>query len=436
MAVKKNVFTYMCYIIFILCTLSIATVSVYSFNELNFVYLSCSLGFLILLPVFLFLLSIIFHNKNKNDKLNVYNCKHSIGAGIFEFFYIVIILGLYGLGLYYSKYDFTVYPDLYESIGYGMAVLLFVFIYFTARVVSGRLAALFSLLICVFIPDFYNYIFNDRYTLFSVLCIWFIVFWFTLFFNMYKKKEGKLKFGYVSIFLCGLVSNLLVFTSEYSICFIIIIILFMLFKHWKPAFLYMFAVFPALFFTALDIMKMSFRDICIDVLASYISFEFLRFDDTYLYSKYMYVIIFVLAIAAVIMMFKQNRKSIQILMCFVSVLILCSLFSCFNSNIMLYMITTYILISAHFVQSLYSYFVKRRCRKYYKEPEVITYTAYDCEVDTGEIPIPVAIYDTENPVRCTIVTKESYQLISKETLDAFERRRQRAILKAAEKYNL
>ena len=253
---------------------------------------------------------------------------------------------------------------------------------------------------------------------------------------MYKKKEGKFKFGYVSIFLCGLASNLLVFTSEYSICFIVITILFMLFKHWKPAFLYMFAVFPALFFTALDIMKISFRDICIDVLASYVSFEFLQFDDTYLYSKYMYMVIFVLSLTAVIIMFKQNRKSIQILMCFVSVLILCSLLSCFNSNIMLYLITTYILISTHFIQSLYSYFVKRRCRKYYKEPEVVTYTAYDCEEEPEELPIPVAIYDTENPIRCTIVTKESYQLISKETLDAFERRRQRAIQKAAEKYNL
>ncbi len=436
MAVKKNVFTYICYILFILCTLLITAVCVYSFCDINAVYLSCSLGFIILLPFFLYILSIIFHNKNKNDKLDVYNCSHSIGASVFECFFVIIILCLYGFSLYYSKYEPLTYPSRYDIIGYCMAALLFIFIYLTARVISGRLAALFSLVLCVFTPDYYDYIFNGRYTLFSALCIWFVILWFTLFFNMYKKKSGKLKLGYISIFLCGLISNLLVFTSDYSVPLIIIIILYMLFKHWKPAFLYMFAVFPALFFTGISLTKLSYRDICIDILASTINADSIKFNDAYIYSDYFYMIMLILSLAGVITLFVQNRKSIQILMCFVSITVFCSLLSCINTDIMLYVITVTTLVSAHFVQSLYSYFVRVRCKKYYKEPDISADTAYDCDTEPEELPIPVPIYDKENPVSCTIITKECYQLISKETLDAFERRKQRAIQKAAEKYNL
>ena len=77
-----------------------------------------------------------------------------------------------------------------------------------------------------------------------------------------------------------------------------------------------------------------------------------------------YIVIYAFAAAAVIMMFAQKRKSIQILMCYVSVIVIGLMFQVNMGAESFTLITyVYILMASYFLQSVYSHMAEKNFKK-------------------------------------------------------------------------
>jgi len=111
-----------------------------------------------------------------------------------------------------------------------------VLFYFSVRVACGGIAAVISLVACSFLPveDVAACSLNE--ILFLNAVIWALFLWFAIFWKVYQKKCYNMKAGYITIVLLGIASNSLYFINQTALLFIIITIMFMLFRHWKPAF--------------------------------------------------------------------------------------------------------------------------------------------------------------------------------------------------------
>ena len=124
-----------------------------------------------------------------------------------------------------------------------------------------------------------------------------------------------MKAGYITIVLLGIASNSLYFINQTALLFIIITIMFMLFRHWKPAFLYMFCAFPALFFKGFEIITAFDRNMVVSILKLRFAYDYVPYTDIYDVSRYFYsvdrlfyIVIYAFAAAAVIMMFAPEKK--------------------------------------------------------------------------------------------------------------------------------
>ena len=246
-----------------------------------------------------------------------------------------------------------------------------VLFYFSVRVACGGIAAVISLVACSFLPveDVAACSLNE--ILFLNAVIWALFLWFAIFWKVYQKKCYNMKAGYITIVLLGIASNSLYFINQTALLFIIITIMFMLFRHWKPAFLYMFCAFPALFFKGFEIITAFDRNMVVSILKLRFAYDYVPYTDIYDVSRYFYsvdrlfyIVIYAFAAAAVIMMFAQKRKSIQILMCYVSVIVIGLMFQVNMGAESFTLITyVYILMASYFLQSVYSHMAEKNFKK-------------------------------------------------------------------------
>ena len=343
MTSNRNFFTYLCYIFFIICTLLLLGRCFGIPEPSDYIKIASGAGVVIVTAVICILLcllcTVLIHKMRK-------------GRFVAEVIITILIFAAVAAIKIYTYTELTAFIFL-------AGLVLF---YFSVRVACGGIAAVVSLVACSFLPveDVAACSLNE--ILFLNAVIWALFLWFAIFWKVYQKKCYNMKAGYITIVLLGIASNSLYFINQTVLLFIIITIMFMLFRHWKPAFLYMFCAFPALFFKGFEIITEFDRNMVVSILKLRFAYDYVPYTDIYDVSRYFYsvdrlfyIVIYAFAAAAVIMMFAQKRKSIQILMCYVSVIVIGLMFQVNMGAESFTLITyVYILMASYFLQSIYS----------------------------------------------------------------------------------
>lgn len=429
MTSNRNFFTYLCYIVFIICTLLLLGRCFGMPEQLDYIKIASGTGVIIVTAVICILLcrlcAALIHKISK-------------GRYVAEVIVTILIFAAEAAVKIHTYTELTAFIFLADLV-------LF---YFSVRVACGGMAAIVSLVICALLPveEAANSL-NE--ILFINAVIWALFLWFAIFWKVYQKKCYNMKAGYITIALLGISSNLLYFINQTALIFIIITIMFMLFRHWKPAFLYMFCAFPALFFKGFGIILAFDRSMVLNILNLRFAYEYAPYTDIYDVSGYFYsvdrlfyIIIYAFAAIAAIMMFAQKRKSIQILMCYVSVIVIGLMFQVNMGAESFVLITyVYILMASYFLQSVYSYMTEKN----YKDDE--KYALYEYKISTnidsessilGDVssdmlPVPIYAYGCDsNEVKCVIKNADEYKNNIDENLRAaLAKRKERAKNKAA-----
>lgn len=429
MTSNRNFFTYLCYIVFIICTLLLLGRCFGMPEQLDYIKIASGTGVIIVTAVICILLcrlcAALIHKIRK-------------GRYVAEVIITILIFAAEAAVKIYTYTELTAFIFL-------AGLVLF---YFSVRVACGGMAAIVSLVICALLPvEEASNSLNE--ILFINAVIWALFLWFAIFWKVYQKKCYNMKAGYITIALLGIASNLLYFINQTALIFIIITIMFMLFRHWKPAFLYMFCTFPALFFKGFGIILAFDRSMVLNILNLRFAYEYAPYTDIYDVSWYFYsvdrlfyIIIYAFAAIAAIMMFAQKRKSIQILMCYVSVIVIGLMFQVNMGAESFVLITyVYILMASYFLQSVYSYMTEKNYKDDEKDAlyEYKTSTEIDSEssilgdVSSDMLPVPIYAYGCDSDkVKCVIKNADEYKNNIDENLRAaLAKRKERAKNKAA-----
>lgn len=430
MTSNRNFFTYLCYILFIICTLLLLGRCFDIPEPSDYIKIASGAGVVIVTAVICILLcllcAVLIHKMRK-------------GRFVAEVIITILIFAAVAAIKIYTYTELTAFIFL-------AGLVLF---YFSVRVACGGIAAVVSLVTCSFLPveDVAACSLNE--ILFLNAVIWALFLWFAIFWKVYQKKCYNMKAGYITIALLGIVSNSLYFINQTALLFVIITIMFMLFRHWKPAFLYMFCAFPALFFKGFEIITAFDRNMVVSILKLRFAYDYVPYTDIYDVSRYFYsvdrlfyIVIYAFAAAAVIMMFAQKRKSIQILMCYASVVVIGLMFQVNMGAESFTLITyVYILMASYFMQSVYSHMAEKK----YKEVEKDV--LYGCEAkdkinneniisedsSSDMLPVPIYAYGYDSDeAKCVIKNADEYKKnIDENLIAALAKKKERARNKAA-----
>ena len=269
MTSNRNFFTYLCYIFFIICTLLLLGRCFGIPEPSDYIKIASGAGVVIVTAVICILLcllcAVLIHKMRK-------------GRFVAEVIITILIFAAVAAIKIYTYTELTAFIFL-------AGLVLF---YFSVRVACGGIAAVISLVACSFLPveDVAACSLNE--ILFLNAVIWALFLWFAIFWKVYQKKCYNMKAGYITIVLLGIASNSLYFINQTALLFIIITIMFMLFRHWKPAFLYMFCAFPALFFKGFEIITAFDRNMVVSILKLRFAYDYVPYTDIYDVSRYFY----------------------------------------------------------------------------------------------------------------------------------------------------
>lgn len=423
MASNRNFFTYLCYILFIVCTVLLLGRCFGVPESPDYIKIASGAWVVAAAAVICILLcrlcAALFHKTKK-------------GLRIAE---VIITILVFAAAAALKIYQYTEFTAFLSFTG----LVLF---YFSVRVSCGQIAAFVSLVMSAFMPVEAGAAYSSEEILLSNAVIWALFLWFAIFWKVYQKKNYNMKAGYITIVLLGTASNVLYFINRTALLLIVITIMFMLFRHWKPAFLYMFCAFPALFFTAFEYASAFDRSTIAAILKLRFAYEYLPYTDIcsagrYFYSmdRLFYIVIYAFAAAAVIMMFAQKRKSIQILICYVSVIVIGLMLQIDMGAGSFTLITfVYILMASYFLQSVYSHITET----HYKEAVNITDGSNTESINSDDsscdmLPVPVYAYGSDaDESGCVIRHADEYKSNIDENLRAaLTRKKERAESKAA-----
>lgn len=422
MTSNRNFFTYLCYILFIICTLLLLGRCFDIPEQLDYIKIASGTGVVIVTAVICILLCLL--------------CAaliHKMGKGRYVAEVIITILIFAAV----AAIKIYTYTELTAFICLAGLVLF----YFSVRVACGGIAAVVSLVICSFLPIEDGAACSLDEILFLNAVIWALFLWFAIFWKVYQKKCYNMKAGYITIVLLGIASNSLYFINQTALLFVIITIMFMLFRHWKPAFLYMFCAFPALFFKGFGIITAFDRNMVVSILKLRFAYDYVPYTDTYDVNKYfysvdrlLYIVIYAFAVAAVIMMFAQKRKSIQILMCYVSVVVIGLMFQVNTGAESFTLITyVYILMASYFLQSVYSHMAEKNYKKVDEDILGIDSESVISGDASDMLPVPIYAYGCDaGKAGCVIKHADEYKNNIDENLRAaLEKKKERAKNKAS-----
>mgnify|MGYP001638132312 FL=1 len=431
MTSNRNFFTYLCYILFIICTLLLLGRCFGIPEPSDYIKIASGAGVVIVTAVICILLcllcAVLIHKMRK-------------GRFVAEVIITILIFAAVAAIKIYTYTELTAFIFL-------AGLVLF---YFSVRVACGGIAAVVSLVACSFLPveDVAACSLNE--ILFLNAVIWALFLWFAIFWKVYQKKCYNMKAGYITIALLGIASNSLYFINQTALLFIIITIMFMLFRHWKPAFLYMFCAFPALFFKGFEIITAFDRNMVVSILKLRFAYDYVPYTDIYDVSRYFYsvdrlfyIVIYAFAAAAVIMMFAQKRKSIQILMCYVSVVVIGLMFQVNMGAESFILITyVYILMASYFLQSVYSHMAEKKYKEIEKD------VLYGCKTQekinneniiskdssSDMLPVPIYAYGYDSDkAKCVIKNADEYKKnIDENLIAALAKKKEKARNKAAQ----
>lgn len=416
---RKSFFTYLCYILFALCTLIYIALFFDGIvindspdNGLFFSRLALIITAfaIIIMPPACFILSIIFHRRKNPDRLNYMNTSHRMYEYVIETVFVAVLFiitsALRALFMYYS------YPFIQNNLEYVITVLVLnnslyiaaaLFMYLSIRIACGRLAGIISVIIALFILVEYIMIYFSSATkdLITAALLWGIFLWFVIFYKKYTCDASRLKNSYISISLLGAASNLLIFGSYCSIIIVFSIFVFLLFKYWKHAFLYILFSLPVIGVYIYDIVmrfttgasSALYRSFDINVHIPFVMPWELS-DYYWDISFIIYILIYVFAFIAVILMIEQRKNVLQILMLYV---VATFVLNRPGHTVNLFIYTA---LMSYAVQSVYSSMVRKRCLKYGTVNEKYDETAAvyeennrsDSENDISYI-IPVTLSD-------------------------------------------
>ena len=431
MTSNRNFFTYLCYILFIICTLLLLGRCFGIPEPSDYIKIASGAGVVIVTAVICILLcllcAVLIHKIRK-------------GRFVAEVIITILIFAAVAAIKIYTYTELTAFIFL-------AGLVLF---YFSVRVACGGIAAVISLVACSFLPveDVAACSLNE--ILFLNAVIWALFLWFAIFWKVYQKKCYNMKAGYITIVLLGIASNSLYFINQTALLFIIITIMFMLFRHWKPAFLYMFCAFPALFFKGFEIITAFDRNMVVSILKLRFTYDYVPYTDIYDVSRYFYsvdrlfyIVIYAFAAAAVIMMFAQKRKSIQILMCYVSVIVIGLMFQVNMGAESFTLITyVYILMASYFLQSVYSHMAEKNFKKidedmlygYKISTDIDSESVISGNASSDILPVPIYAYGCDaGKAEYVIKHADEYKNnIDKNLMAALAKKKERAKNKAAQ----
>lgn len=372
---KKNFFTYLCYTLFVLCTLIYIAAYIGVFD--TFVITPAVTGIIFAGAVMLiallacYILSVIFHGRKKTINPDYLNTEHKRYEYVIETIAMVVMFAAALAFRIFLKYKgvFTKDTFIFEQ-GFMLNNLFSLtgtlFMYLSIRFAAGRLASFIATALMLFWPSEVIAVYIDTTTgLITGTILWGLFLWFILFFKGYTKSKTVGRKTYIWIILLGIASNLVLFASEYAFLIILSVFAFMLFKYWKPALLYILFSMPAVCLKIIYIItgiNEGKTDEFYDLLNFNITvsdINLLKFSNAFFdVNTLIYLTLYIFALAAVIVMFKKGKKPFQILMLY-------AVFAAFlGRENFLFIISVYIMLAAYMVQIMYSFIVKKRCLKY------------------------------------------------------------------------
>ena len=375
---RKNFFTYLCYILFVLCTLIYIAAYTGVFDSFNTVQAVSGVVFvavIMFMTAFIcYLLSVIMHRRKIPEKLNYLDTSHKRYEYVIETILIVFVfLSAAGIRVF-GKYQgiFSKDTDIFNET-FIINTLFFlagaIFMYFSIRFTGGRFAALIGTALMSFWPSGIMAVYlNTTTELITNMVLWGLFLWFVLFFKGYNKKGKNKKIIYICIILLGAASNLVLLSSDYAFLFILSIFAFMLFRYWKPALLYILFALPSLCLKIIGIVTGilngktdEFYDL-LDFNITISDINLLKFSHYFFdLNTLLYLTIYIFALVTVIILFRQSKKTFQIFMLY-------AVFASFlGKENFIYVISVYIFLAAYLVQLMYSFMVKRRCIKYSRQ---------------------------------------------------------------------
>lgn len=372
---KKNVLTYLSYILFLLCTLIYLAAYMGIFEKLNIVLSASGIAFV---AVVLFMIAFacrmaakIFHAKKKLDRLSYLSTDRKRYEYVIETILIILLFAaalaaralLKYIGVFSDNTDIFEYGFLFNNIIYIAGSL---FMFFSIRLTAGRLACLLGAAVMLFWPAGFASAYSDSYDgLITNMVLWGLFLCFILFFRLCTGKKKNKSSVYICAILLGIVSNVVLIAAEYAFLFLILIFAFLLFKYIKPALLYVLFSLPALVLKIYGIvMKVlsgnteEFYDL-LDFNITVSDIEVFRFSSRFFDLNILfYITMFIFAFICVIILFKKPKKPVQICMLYAV------LASFLGKEYFIYTISVYIFLAAYMIQFMYSHMVKRRCIKY------------------------------------------------------------------------
>ena len=198
---RKNFFTYLCYILFVLCTLIYISAYTGVFDSFNTVQAVSGVVFaavIMFMTAFIcYLLSVIMHRHKIPEKLNYLDTSHKRYEYVIETILIVFVfLSAAGIRVF-GKYQgiFSKDTDIFNET-FIINTLFFlagaIFMYFSIRFTGGRFAALIGTALMSFWPSGIMAVYlNTTTELITNMVLWGLFLWFVLFFKGYNKKGKK-----------------------------------------------------------------------------------------------------------------------------------------------------------------------------------------------------------------------------------------------------